>query len=126
MVSAFHGLPLLFRGDFNVTLEVGDRPNEAGGRDSGLEEFWIFISESALQDMGPADCRFTWRSSTGPHKLSSLDRFLCSIDILELFPLTDIWSPLRPLSDHNPITWQTHEGEGRKSYFKFDRSRCIL
>ena len=47
-MSGFQGLPLLFEGKFNVTLEVGDRPNEAGGRDPRLKEFWTFISETAL------------------------------------------------------------------------------
>ena len=56
VVSAFQGLPLLFGGDFNVTLEAGDTPKEAGGRDLGLEEFRTFISETALQELGPTDC----------------------------------------------------------------------
>ena len=31
--------PLLFGGDFNVTLVADDRPDGTGGRDQGSEEF---------------------------------------------------------------------------------------
>ena len=37
MVVAFQGSPILMGGDFNVTLEVEDRPNNAGGQDRELE-----------------------------------------------------------------------------------------
>ena len=39
VVDRFNGTPLLFGGDFNVTLEADDRPYGAGGRDQGSEEF---------------------------------------------------------------------------------------
>ena len=55
MVSAFHGLPLLFRGDFNVTLEAGIDLIQLEG-DLGLEEFRTFISETTLQELGPKNC----------------------------------------------------------------------
>ena len=48
MVSTFQGQSLLFKGDFNVTLEVGDRPNKAGGRDPSSKEFWTFILQLAF------------------------------------------------------------------------------
>ena len=56
VVSAFQGLPLLFGGNFNVTLEMGDRPNRAGGRNPGSEGFGLFPSGAALQETGTADC----------------------------------------------------------------------
>ena len=42
VVARFNGTPLLFGGDFNVTLEVDDRPDGASGCDQGSEEFWAF------------------------------------------------------------------------------------
>ena len=28
----------------------------------------------------------------------------------------------RPLSDHTPIIWQVHEGQGRSTFFNMDKS----
>ena len=33
VVSTFQGSPMLIGGDFNMTLEAKDRPNDMGGRD---------------------------------------------------------------------------------------------
>ena len=48
VVARFNGTPLLFGGDFNVTLEADDRPDGAGGCDQGSEEFCAFLSRAAL------------------------------------------------------------------------------
>ena len=69
--------------------------------------------------MGPSDRRFTWR---GPTSQSRLDRFLCSIELLDRFPLAEVISLPRPLSDHTPISWSTQAGPSRPTYFKIDRS----
>ena len=69
--------------------------------------------------MGPLDRRFTWR---GPTSQSRLDRFLCSIEQLDRFPLAEVTSLPCPLSDHTPISWSTQVGPGRSKYFKMDRS----
>ena len=47
---------MLIGGDFNVTLEAKDRPNDMGGRDPDSEEFWAFIVAAALIEVGPVDC----------------------------------------------------------------------
>ena len=48
MATVFQGSPMLMGGDFNVTLEAKNRPNNAGGQDLDLEGFWTFISEAEL------------------------------------------------------------------------------
>ena len=50
---------MLIGGDFKVTLEAKDRPNDMGGRDPDLEEFWAFIAEAAFIKMRPMDCKYT-------------------------------------------------------------------
>ena len=122
VVSRFDGTPLLFGGDFNVTLDAEDRPDGTGGCDQGSEEFWAFLARAALQEMGPQDCNYTWRSEAGPSYRSRLDRFLCSVELLEWFSGADVRALPRPISDHCPIIWQTHEGLGRTTYFKMDKS----
>ncbi|XP_078445744.1 uncharacterized protein LOC144714826 [Wolffia australiana] len=122
LVDKFRRMPLLFGGDFNVTLGTNDRPNGGGGRDQGSEEFWAFLVAAGLQEMGPIDCCFTWRSSYRAASKSRLDRFLCSVELMERFPGADVRALSRPISDHIPIMWQSHEGHGRTTYFKIDKS----
>ena len=72
--------------------------------------------------MGSIDCFYSWRNMNANTMLSQLDRFLCLIELVELYPLKDVQSLLRPLSDHMPIIWATNEGQQRPTYFKVDRS----
>ena len=58
VVARFNDTPMLFGGDFNVTLAADDRPDGAGGRDQGSEEFWEFLARTAMQEMGPQDCNY--------------------------------------------------------------------
>ena len=73
-----------------MTLEAGDRPNEVGRRDPSSEEFPTFISEAALQELGPTNCRYTWQSSARPHNQSCFDCVLSLLDILEQFPQANV------------------------------------
>ena len=45
-------------------------------------QFWDVLALLGMAEMGPADCRFTWR---GPTSQSRLDRFLCSSELLAAF-----------------------------------------
>ena len=119
LCRAFPDTPILIGGDYNVTLAADDRPNGAGGRDLGLAQFREVLAQQGLAKIGPFDQRFTWK---GPSSQSRLDRFLCSIELLARFSLAEVTSLPRPLSDHTPILWSTHEGLGRPTYFKMDRS----
>ena len=103
VVARFNGISLLFGGDFNVTLDTDNRPDGAGGRDQGLEEFRDFLSGAALQEMGPQDCNYTWRSEVGLSYRSRLDRFLCSVELLERFSEADVLALPRPISNHCSI-----------------------
>ena len=42
--------------------------------------------------------------------------------MLASFPLAEVTSLPRPLSDHTPILWSTHGSPSRPTYFKMDRS----
>ena len=76
-------------GDFNVTLEVRDRPNNAGGQDPDSKGFWTFLLEAELHEMGPVNCLYTW--STNCNTMPSwLVRFLCLIGLVEWYPLADV------------------------------------
>ena len=80
LCGAFPDTPILIGGDFNVTLAAADRPNGAGGRDPRSAQFREVLAQLGLAEMGLPDRRFTWRGSTSQ---SRLDRFLCSIELLD-------------------------------------------
>ena len=122
LATTFQGIPVIIGGDFNVTLEAADRPNGLGGQDPGSTDFRDVLAQARLQEMGPSDCRFTWRGSTNPMARSRLDRFLCSVEMLEVFPSARVTALPRPISDHTPIMWTSHGETDRPPYFKIDRS----
>ena len=63
VVATFQGSHMLMGNDFNVTLEAMDRPTNAGVQDLDLEDFRSFITEVMLQEMGPVNCVYTWKST---------------------------------------------------------------
>ena len=69
--------------------------------------------------MGPTDRRFTWR---GPTTQSLLDWFLCSLELLESFPLALVTALPLPLSDHTPLMWNSNVETVKPPYFNLDRS----
>ena len=90
-------------------------------QDPNLEDFWAFILEASLLEMGPMGCLNMW-STTGHTMPSSLDRFLCLREFAVHFPLSDVWSFLRLLSNHTPILWAANKRQRWSTYFKVDRS----
>ena len=116
---AFPDTPILIGGNFNVTLAAADRPYRAWGRDPRSAQLREVLAQLGLAEMGPSDRRFIWRGLTSQ---SLLDRFLCSIELLERFPLAEVTSLSRSLSDQTPISWSTQAGPSRPTYFKMDRS----
>ena len=106
---AFQGLLWLFRRDFNVTLQAGDRPYRAGERDPSSEAFWSFVSGAAQVKMGHTGCVYAY-STAGPNSLSRLDRFMCLMALIKCLPKADVQSLPRPLLYHSPIKYQTHKG----------------
>ena len=117
--GAHPDIPILIGGDFNVTIMATGRSNGGGGRDPGSRQFREVITSLGMTEMGPSDRRFTWR---GPTSQSRLDRFLCTTELLDAFPLAEVTSLPRPLSDHTPICWTSQVGEAKATYFKMDRS----
>ena len=103
-------------------MEAADRLNGLGGQDPGSTEFRDVLARAGLQEMGTSDCLFTWRGSTNPMARSRLDRFLCSVEMLEAFPSALVTALPRPISDHTPIMWTTQGENDRPPYFKMDRS----
>ena len=53
--------------------------------------------------------------------LSKLDRFLCSMELVERFLLADMHSLPRPLSHYTSQVWTANEGNNRPMYIKLDR-----
>ena len=106
-------------GDFNVTLRADDRPNGGSSRDPGSSQFWDIIALLGIAEMGPTNCRFTWR---GPSTQSRLDCFLCSPELLAASPSAEVSALPRPLSDHTPICWSSMVGPAKPTYFKLNRS----
>ena len=49
VAAAFQRSPMLMGIDCNVTLAGRDRPNNTGGQDLDLKDFWAFISEATLR-----------------------------------------------------------------------------
>ena len=119
LCTSFSGSPLIIGGDFNITLALEDRSHGLGGCDPDSAQLRLLLAHFGLQEMGPADRRFTWG---GPTSQSRLDRFLCSIEMLERSPLAEVTSLPRPLSDHTPILWSSQVGMEKPPYFKLDRS----
>ena len=119
LCSMFIEVPVLIRGDLNVTIAPEDRPNDRGGCDPGSAQFMDVLNQCGLQEMGPTDRRYTWR---GPTTQSCLDRFLCSIELMESFSLALVNALPRPLSDHSPLMWNSNVETVKPPYFKLDRS----
>ena len=117
--GAYPDSPILIGGDFNVTIMANDRPNGGAGRDPGSSQFREVIASLGMTEMGPSDQQFTLR---GPTTQSRVDRFLCTTELLDAFPLAKVTSLSWPLSDHTPICWATQLGEARATYFNLDRS----
>ena len=119
LCTSFSGSPLIIDGDFNITLVLEDRPNGLGGCDPGLAQLRLLLAHYGLQEMGPADRCFMLR---GPTSQSRLDRFLCSIEMLERFLLAEVASLPRPLSNHTLLLWSLKVGMEKPPYFKLNRS----
>ena len=53
--------------------------------------------------------------------LSKLDRFLCSMELVERFLLADMHSLSRPLSHYTSQVWAANDGNNSPTYIKLDR-----
>ena len=90
-----------------------------GGCATRSAQFRDVLNQCGLQEMGPTDRRYTWR---GPTTHSRSYCFLCSIELMESFPLALVIALPRPLSDHSPLIWNSNVETVKPPYFKLDRS----
>nr|GEV61148.1 RNA-directed DNA polymerase, eukaryota [Tanacetum cinerariifolium] len=92
---------VIIMGDFN---EVRFKEERRGtmSHQSGARIFNQFINTSSLVDVRLEGFSFTW-SHPSATKMSKLDRFLVSDDIISLFPSITAICLDRHLSDHRPI-----------------------
>ena len=103
VASIFQRLPLLICGDFNLTLEVKDMPNDMGGSDLDWEDFLGVDIRGGLYREGLVDCVYTWVSLKGCSIHSRLDWFLCLVELAERCPLVCVQSLPRLLLDHTQL-----------------------
>ena len=80
------------------------------------------MAKASLIELRPMDYVYTCKSMTGCSMLSWLKRFLCSVELVERFPLANVRSLVRPLLDHTPLDWARNEGQRGSTSFKLERS----
>ena len=109
LCRAFLNMPLLIDRDFNMTLAAENWPNDTGDLDSRSARFREVLAQLGLDELGPADRRFTWG---GPTWQSRINRFLYSPEISDICALAEVTSLPRPLSDHTPLLSKLQELRG--------------
>ncbi|KAI3506473.1 hypothetical protein L1887_28832 [Cichorium endivia] len=107
-------------GDFNVVRREDERYNSHFCRYSA-RDFNQFIFNSGLCDLKMGGFRFTYFCQRDC-KLSKLDRFLVSHNLINLFPQLAAIALPRDLSDHCPIVLQTEVVDFGKTPFRFFNS----
>ncbi|XP_057444859.1 uncharacterized protein LOC130737106 [Lotus japonicus] len=88
-------------GDFNSTLNPGERK---GGADETDSNFWDFAMGLNLLDLPLTNAEFTWFSSRNGGIWSRIDRWLISEDILQELEGINQSAECWGLSDHRAIT----------------------
>ena len=78
-------------------MEADDRTNEEGGRDHCLEELWASLARSEMHEMGTQDSAYKWRSAAGASYMSTSDKFLWSLELMDRFCGADVHAIRRPL-----------------------------
>ena len=91
--------PILVLGDFNVTLNSGERTGAVTCSRS-MRDFADWINDLRLLDIPLHGLRFTWRRNESK---SRLDRALCDNEWLTRFPNMNLMGLSRSFSDHNPL-----------------------
>ncbi|GKB58303.1 gypsy type transposase [Tanacetum coccineum] len=115
-----HNGKFILFGDLNV---VRNEQEKFGSIFSSHKagHFNAFIDSSGLIDLPIGGCYYTWMNKAGT-KLSKLDRFLISDDILEAIPDIHITALDRLWSDHTPILFHVKKSNFGPSPFKLYNS----
>ena len=110
--------PMLFLGDFNVTMNSGERTGTVTCSRS-MREFSQWINDLRLLDIPLHGVKFTWRRNESKSKI---DRALCSHEWMTKFPNMILMGLSRSFSDHNPLLLQlvVHNDWGPKPFRCYD------
>ncbi|GJT84525.1 RNA-directed DNA polymerase, eukaryota, reverse transcriptase zinc-binding domain protein [Tanacetum coccineum] len=116
VTSNWNGEVILL-GDFNKVRNKDERYGSVFNK-QGADAFNSFISNSGLVEVPLGGCSFTWchKSAT---KMSKLDRFLISDNLMCLCPNISLVSLDRYLSDHRPILMREVMYDYRPVPFRF-------
>ncbi|GKE44461.1 RNA-directed DNA polymerase, eukaryota, reverse transcriptase zinc-binding domain protein, partial [Tanacetum coccineum] len=96
-----HASKYIIFGDMNVVRNENERSGSLFSRQDA-NNFNFFIDNFGLIDLPLGGLLFTWMNNAGT-KLSKLDRFLISEEVVEALPDVRVTAIDRLWSDHNPI-----------------------
>ncbi|GJW49517.1 RNA-directed DNA polymerase, eukaryota, reverse transcriptase zinc-binding domain protein [Tanacetum coccineum] len=119
-LNAHHNGSYIMFGDMNAVRNEQER---VGSIFNNIEAdyFNSFIDATGLVDLPIGGRCFTWMNKAGT-KLSKLDRFLISEDVIDLLPDIRITALDRIWSDHNPILLHVDKIDFGPSPFKLYNS----
>ena len=118
-VRGFWPSPLCIKGDFNVTTSPNER--KKGGRvNSAMRRFTEVIDDLGLRDLPLQGGPFTWSGGITSRVMSTIDRFLVSIDCESYFSKVIQCTMPRPVLNHFPILLDGGEIISRPSPFRFE------
>lgn len=97
--------PWIAIGDFNTVTYKEEVSSPGTYADQRSKDFNDWINSEALIDLGYTGKHFTWKrgKSASTFKGARLDRGLCSVEWLDLFPNTKITHLPYLSSDHTPL-----------------------
>ncbi|GKA54163.1 RNA-directed DNA polymerase, eukaryota, partial [Tanacetum coccineum] len=113
---------VVMMGDFNEVRDSSERFGSVFNK-HGAEAFNNFIANAGLVEVSLGGCSFTWchKSAT---KMSKLDRFLISDNLMCSSPTISSISLDRFLSDHRPILMRESHHDYGPTPFKFFQYWC--
>ncbi|GKA98526.1 RNA-directed DNA polymerase, eukaryota [Tanacetum coccineum] len=116
VVNQWHG-EVMIMGDFNEVRLITDRFGSKFNR-QGADVFNSFIANAGLEEVPLGGSAFTWchKSAT---KMSKLDRFFVSNNLLNVCPHLSAITLDRYLSDHRPILLRESDHDYGAVPFRF-------
>ncbi|GJX61884.1 RNA-directed DNA polymerase, eukaryota [Tanacetum coccineum] len=108
---------VVIMGDFNEVRVQSDRYGSVFNA-RGAQRFNSFISDSGLVEINLGGCHYTWCHKSAK-KMSKLDRFLVSENLINNSPNITAISLDRYLSDHRPILLRERYVDYGPTPFKF-------
>ncbi|GJV36862.1 RNA-directed DNA polymerase, eukaryota [Tanacetum coccineum] len=115
-ISKWRG-EVIIMGDFNEVRFTSDRFG-SNFNEHGAHMFNSFIADSGLVEVPLGGCHFTWCLKSAK-KMSKLDRFLVSENLLVSCPHLTAVTLERYLSDHRPILLRENQYDYGPTSFRF-------